>query len=109
MSNFMSTQPFLFECMKKDILIQIDRVKYSINILENTIYDHPELLFNKLSLQDGSTTKIIVKIKEHERCLIKLNEELRCINENLARLAIEEQRGNVEYITNKMNNINFKN
>ena len=107
MSNFMSTQPFLFEYMKKDILVQIDRVKYSINILENTIYDHPDLLFNRLSLQDGSTTKIIVKIKEHERCLVKLNEELRCINENLARLAVEEQRVNVDNITKQMGNFQF--
>ncbi len=107
MSNFISTQPFLFEYMKKDILVQIDRVKNSIQILENTVYDHPELLFNKLSLEDGNTTKIIMKIKGYERCLAKLNEELRSINECLTRLAIEEQRGNIDNITKQMGNFRF--
>ncbi len=107
MSNFMSSQPFLFEYIRKDILFQIDKVKCSINILENTIYDHPDLLFNKLSLEDGKTTNIIMKIKEQERCLAKLNEELQKINEHLARLYVEQQRGSVEQITKQMGNFKF--
>ncbi len=106
MSNFIPSQSFHFEYLKKDLLVQIDSVKSSINLLENTIYDHPELLFNRLSLEDNSVTKIILKIKENERYLTKLNEELQKINAHLLKINTE-QRDGVDYITNQMKNFSI--
>ena len=87
MNNLTSTQPFLFEYIKKDLLIHIDKAKCSLFHLEQLLYDHPELLFNNLCLNDGHTTKIIIKIKEQEKCLRKLNEDLANIDAHLSRVS----------------------
>ncbi len=108
MNNFTSTNLFMFEYMKNDLKTQIDRVKFLIFQLEQQIYDNPELLFNKLSLENGNTTKIVAKIKEYENCLKKYNEDLEKINMAIRSNALElERKNDIDSITKQMNNTHF--